>query len=108
MRYQVLLTEGAEHDPEELYDYIAAHDSPTAADHVLSRILEISDDLATAPNRGSHPKELLELGIRDFRQTFFKPYRLIYRVLDKRVVIYLIVDGRRDLQSVLTRRLLAG
>ena len=37
-----------------------------------------------------------------------KPYRVIYRVVGSQVVIYLIVDGRRDMQSVLARRLLGG
>jgi toxin ParE1/3/4 len=48
------------------------------------------------------------LGIKEYRQTSFKPYRVIYRVLDRQVLIYLIVDGRRDMQSPLSRRLLAG
>ena len=48
------------------------------------------------------------MGIKDYRQTTFKPYRVIYRVLGSRVVIYLIVDGRRDMQSVLARRLLGA
>ncbi len=38
MRYEVLLTSGAEQDLEELYDYIAAFDSPASADHVLDRL----------------------------------------------------------------------
>jgi toxin ParE1/3/4 len=33
---------------------------------------------------------------------------VIYRVVGNRVVIYLIVDGRRDMQSVLARRLLGA
>jgi toxin ParE1/3/4 len=49
---------------------------------------------------------LLALGIRDYRETFFKPYRIIYRVEGKRVYVYLIADGRRDMQSLLERRLL--
>ncbi|MFN5793070.1 MAG: type II toxin-antitoxin system RelE/ParE family toxin, partial [Burkholderiales bacterium] len=48
------------------------------------------------------------LGIKEYRQTFFKPYRLVYRITDRKVTIYLIVDGRRDMQAVLARRLLGG
>jgi toxin ParE1/3/4 len=33
---------------------------------------------------------------------------VIYRVVGAQVVIYLIVDGRRDMQSVLARRLLGA
>jgi toxin ParE1/3/4 len=48
----------------------------------------------------------LSLGIREYREVFFKPYRIIYRVMDKNVYVLLIVDGRRDMQSLLQRRLL--
>lgn len=54
------------------------------------------------------PRELSALGIREYRQLFFKPYRVIYRVLDGRVIIYLIADGRRDMESLLARRLLVA
>jgi toxin ParE1/3/4 len=60
------------------------------------------------PERGSYPKELLALGIKEYRQTFFKPYRAIYRIVGRRVYVYLIADGRRDMQSLLARRLLGA
>ena len=107
-RYVVLLTEGAEQDVEALYDYIAEFDSVANANHVLDRLMEVVDGLAQFPERGSYPQELVALGIKDYRQTAFKPYRVIYRVLGNRVVIYLIVDGRRDMQAVLARRLLGA
>ena len=106
--YQVLLTQGAEQDLESLYDYIAEFDSQANANSVLDRLGRVVSDLAHFPERGSYPKELLALGIKEYRQTSFKPYRVIYRVLDRQVLVYLIVDGRRDKQSLLSRRLLAG
>jgi toxin ParE1/3/4 len=108
MRYEVLLTEDAEQDLEDLYAYIAKFDSPKNADYVLERLLEVVESLATSPERGSQPKEFRSLGIQEYRQVFFKPYRTIYRVLDRKVVIYVIADGRRDMQSLLSRRLLGG
>ncbi|MCG5515837.1 MULTISPECIES: type II toxin-antitoxin system RelE/ParE family toxin [unclassified Ectothiorhodospira] len=83
-------------------------DGPDHANHVLNRLLEVVEGLVEFPERGSYPKELMALGIKDYRQTGFKPYRVIYRVLGDRVVIYLIADGRRDMQSVLARRLLGA
>jgi toxin ParE1/3/4 len=108
MRFEVLLTEDAEHDLEDIYGYIARSDSRRKADHVLSRLLDVATSLATSPERGAVPRELGALGIRDYRQAFFKPYRVIYRTIDRRVVIYLSADGRRDMQSLLSRRLLGG
>lgn len=105
MHFEVLLTADAERDLEELYDYIATHNSVGNAAHLLDRIERVLHGLSTFPERGSPPKELLALGIRDYRQAFFKPYRLIYRIVERRVYVYLIADGRRDMQSLLARRL---
>jgi toxin ParE1/3/4 len=108
MRFEVLLTEDAAKDLEELYDYLAEHDTLSKADYVLDRIEGVIESLSTFPERGAYPKELLALGIREYRQIYFKPYRVIYRVIGQRIFIYLIVDGRRDMQTLLARRLLGA
>ncbi len=104
--YEVLLSEGAEQDLESLYDDLAELDCRANADYVLDRLLEVVGSLIAFPERGTYPKELVALGIRDYRQTAFKPYRVIYRVMGQKVYIYVIADGRRDMQSLLARRLL--
>jgi toxin ParE1/3/4 len=106
-RYEILLTRGAEQDLEAVHDYIAEFDCVANADHVLDQLMEAAESLSRFPDRGSFPKELIALGIKEFRQTTFKPYRVIYRVLGSQVVIHLIADGRRDMQSLLMRRLLS-
>ena len=67
-----------------------------------------AEQLAVMPERGSYPKELLDLGIKDYRQLFFKPYCLVYRVMGRDVVVFVVADGRRDMQSLVTRRLLGA
>ena len=106
MPYRVLLTQDAANDLEELDNWIATHDSPERADYVLDRISEVFQKLTELPERGTHPKELSALGIREFREVFFKPYRIIYRVKRRTVYVYLVADGRRDMQTLLSRRLL--
>ncbi len=106
MRYAVLLTAGAENDLSEIYDYIAEADSVASANYVLERLVKAGESLATFPERGSIPREFLALGVREYRQAFFKPYRLIYRIEDKQVQVRIIADGRRDMKSLLARRLL--
>ena len=107
-RHEVLLTAGAEQDLESIRDYIAEFDSVASADYVLDRLLKVAETLATFPERGTCPRELVALGIREYRQAFFKPYRVIYRVHGERVYIHIIADGRRDMQSLLARRLLGA
>ena len=106
MSSTVFLTADASRDLEEIYQYIARHDAPEKAEQVLSKIERSIKNLSKYPERGVYPKELLSLGIRDYREVFFKPYRLIYRVINDRVYVLLIADGRRDMQTLLQRRLL--
>ncbi len=106
MPFAVVLTDAAVRDLEGIYDYVAENDAPGKADRLLDHIEKAFAGLSETPERGTFPQELLALGIREYREVFFKPYRIIYRVLGKHVYILLIVDGRRDLQALLQRRLL--
>lgn len=104
--FVVLLTDDAARDIEEIHTYIVEHDGPGKAEHVLDRIETAFASLSKSPERGAYPKELLALGIREYREVFFKPYRIVYRILGRKVYVLLIVDGRRDMQTLLQRRLL--
>jgi toxin ParE1/3/4 len=106
MSFKVFLTADAVGDLEEIYEYIAGYDAPQKAEKILARIERTLKRLSESPERGAYPKELLTLGIREYRQIFFKPYRVIYRIMGERVYVLLIVDGRRDMETLLQRRLL--
>ena len=108
MGYAVFLTADAEHDLEAIYDYIAEHDSPQNAYYVLDRLSTVADKLSALPERGTVPAELRPLGMTDFRQLYFKPYRVIYRIVESQVVIFVIADGRQDMHTLLSRRLLGA
>ena len=106
MSFSVLLTDDAVRDLEELYDYIDHHDVPGKADYVLEQIEKVFSSLSENPRRGVYPKELVSIGIKEYREIFFKPYRIIYRIIEKNIFVLLIVDGRRNMQELLQRRLL--
>ena len=107
-QYGVRITAAAQRDLREILRWIAEHDSQRAAVHVLDKLQSECRKLQLQPERGAFPPELLALGIKRYRQVFFKPYRVIYRVLDDNVAVMLIVDGRRNLKSLLERRLLSA
>ncbi|VAX15100.1 Death on curing protein, Doc toxin [hydrothermal vent metagenome] len=107
MPFKVLLIDDAARDLESLYSYIDLRDGLAKADYVLGKIEKALASLADSPGRGAYPKELLALGIREFREIYFKPYRIIYKVLPKKAYVLLIADGRRDMQTLLEMLLLA-
>lgn len=108
MAHEVLLTASARQDLEELHCYLLALGLHQEAEATLDRILAASESLEDFPERGGVPRELAALGVCDYRQLILKPYRLIYRVFGPRVVVFVIADGRRDLQTLLLNRLLGG
>ena len=64
------------------------------------------ESLARLPDRGNVPKELSGVGLTEFREAHIGPYRMIYRVAARNVSVIGVLDGRRDVQSLLQRRLL--
>ncbi len=106
MSFAVLLTEDAVHDLDDLYAFIAAQDGIERAADVLDRIHEKLATLRDFPERGEYPPELTALGIKQFRQLHYKPWRMVYQVSAGTVTVMLIADGRQDMQTRLQRRLL--
>ena len=106
MRHQVLVVAEAEEDIFDLYRYVLRADGRSRADHVLRRLQETCQSLAQMPHRGHNPPELERVGVRGYREVHFKPYRIIYQIVGRKVFIHCVLDGRRALQEVLERRLL--
>lgn len=73
MTFRVLLTDDASRDLEALYDYIGSHDAPEKADYVLDQIEKAFASPAENPERGARPKELLVVGLREYREIFSNP-----------------------------------
>ena len=104
--YHVLLTAGAKADLEDIYHYVASHESIARAEALLRSLEVAGARLTRLPERGNVPKELQALGVNEFREAHSGPYRIVYRVMGRAVFIHCVLDGRRDVQSLLQRRLL--
>ena len=107
-RSELVISRGAAKVLQAIYEFVMEADSEAQADDLLDRLEALVGTLGLNPDRGSHPKELANLGIQDYRQVILKPYRIIYRVLGGKVVISLVADGRRDMTTLLAQRLLGG
>lgn len=105
-RYQVRLTEEVEDDLVDLFEFIARKDSIDNAYYVLEQLDTLILSLHQHPERGHYPPELDKRGVKDYREVHFKPYRVIYQIIGNQVIILGCFDGRRDMQSLLERRLL--
>ena len=106
MNYNVFIIKDAEDDLFEIYNYVAYNDSAQKAENLLNKPEETCYSLSKLPNRGHTPQELERIGILDYKEIHYKPYRIIYQVIDSNVYIHCILDGRRELQHLLYKRLL--
>ncbi len=105
MAFAVRFTVGAQKDLRSIRAYIAEKDSQEKADYVAQSIVRAALTLKDFPKRGAYPPELLARGNRNYRQVFFKPYRILYRIRANDVYVALIADGRRNMAPLLVRRL---
>jgi len=106
--FEVRYLNSAQQDLLDLLGFLVAKESPQRARDVLGKIRSLCDGLESFPYRGHIPPELAEMGSNKFLELHFKPYRIIYQVRNHTVYIHIICDGRRDMQSLLKRRLLAA
>jgi toxin ParE1/3/4 len=104
--HEVYLTAEAEADLEGITQYIEFHDSAERADTVYEKLKESILKLEVFPKRGRVVPELREVGVVEYREILFKPYRILYFVSDKRVIVHAILDGRRGIEELLSQRLL--
>jgi toxin ParE1/3/4 len=105
-KYEIVVDQDAEDDLFDIYAYVALNDSIEKADRLFSVLRRTCNKLKTLPQRGNIPSELFEIGVVEFREIHYKPYRVIYSLDKSTVFIHCVLDGRRDIQTILHERLL--
>lgn len=88
-----ILTEPAQIDLEDIYDYIERDSGSNAAYHVVSAIYAGIDDLVRLPAMGHRRPDVIA-GDYLFHGVF--RYQIVFRRRD-RVVILRVIHGTRDL-----------
>jgi toxin ParE1/3/4 len=106
MTHDFFLTEDAEADILGIWKYVARHDSVQQASSLLDGLQEACFSLCSFPDRGHCPPELQRVYVLEYCEHHYKPYRIIYRAIDRKVFIHCVLDGRRDLQELLLERLI--
>lgn len=106
MSHAVHIVADAERDILEIYRYVRNTDSKRKADELLAKLEAACESLDVALERGHNPPELRPVGVVEYREIHYKPYRIIYRTVGKHVYVHCVIDGRRELQQLLEERLL--
>ena len=105
-KYDVIFDHDAEDDLFDIYAFVAMNDSVERADRLFAALRRTCLNLRKLPLRGNIPTELFEIGVLEFRELHYKPYRIIYSFESTTVYVHCVLDGRRDIQTILLERLL--
>ena len=106
LKFKLLIDPLAKKDIIEIYNYVSINDSIENADKLLKNLERTYLSLEKLPLRGHIPEELRGTGIKRFIEIHYKPYRIIYEIIDNIVYIHCVLDGRRNMQELLSNRLL--
>ena len=106
MALSVIVLPEAESDLDLILAYVAEKDGQQRAAELVLALQEACAKLAEFPHRGTVLTELSSVDPVEYRQVHYKPYRIIYEVAGERVFIHAVLDGRRDMETLLRQRLL--
>jgi len=104
--YNVLWTDVARSDLDDIANYIAEEDGIDTALEIVFRLERRAAKLVNMPKRGVIVSELLDVGVLQYRQLTERPWRIFYRIYEETVHVVAVVDGRRDMVVFLMERLM--
>jgi hypothetical protein len=58
------------------------------------------------PEKGRMVPELKDQGIAEYHELIVSPWRIIYKIEKKQVLVFSVLDGRRKVEDILLQRLI--
>ncbi|WP_038489153.1 type II toxin-antitoxin system RelE/ParE family toxin [Collimonas arenae] len=104
--FRVVLLDSAEQDLKELKIYVIKNFSLKTWHSTFEKIKEAIRNLQHFPQAGLIPDEIEKLNLTQYRQVLSGMNRVIYEVRQETIYVHVVVDTRRDMNALLTRRLL--
>jgi len=102
-KMKVIWTETANKDLNEIIEYIA-NDSVEIALEKFYKIKDSVKQLDKFPEQGRIIPELKNENIMKYRELIISPWRLIYKIEEKKIYIMAVIDGRRNIEDILMKR----
>lgn len=106
MKYKVVIDPQAKEDMREILFYVSKGDSLRIANNLLDKIEKTCYKLERFPHRGHIPEELKTTGIKRYLEIHCDPYRIIYEIKKRIIYVHSVLDGRRNVQEILSDRIL--
>ncbi|AEK63957.1 type II toxin-antitoxin system RelE/ParE family toxin [Collimonas fungivorans] len=106
MSFQVVFLNSAKLDLQELKAYITKNFGRETWQASYGKLQEAVHGLEDFPLKGKVPEEIQSLNLTQYRQVISGMNRIIYEIRQQTVFIHIVCDTRKDMRSLLTKRLL--
>jgi len=103
--YAIVWAETAEKDLFSIVKYIAT-DNPSRAEKIFQKIKRQTSRLFHPATRGRIIPELQAQGVLQYRELVISPWRVMYRISGRSVLVLAVLDSRRNIEDILLWRLL--
>ena len=104
IKYKVIFDIDAEDDLYEIFAAAAEERSIERAETLIASLQALCRTLSTTPMRGHVTPELCDIGVTEFREIHYEVYRIMYSIESRFVFVHCVLDGRRDIETVLQQR----
>jgi len=98
----------AREDLAEIIAYIKEHSGAKISREILDRIRDKVARTSVFPEGYRVVPELNEIGVSDIREIIEAPWRILFRTSDNEIRIISVVDGRRNIEEILYRKMMEG
>jgi toxin ParE1/3/4 len=105
---EILWSEDASNDFIEIVTYTKNKFGIKIAKEASDRILSTIEKVLTFPNHGKTVNELNKIGIKQIKELQQSPWRIFYRIDNEIIYIISIIDGRRNIEELLYKKVIDG
>ena len=102
--FDVVWSSAAVGDLDGVISFIEMESADRAL-HVWTTLKRRIETLSRFPLRGRLVPELKAIGLDLYRELIVYPYRVLFRIQGRKVLVLGVFDGRRDLEEMLFERL---
>ncbi len=108
MSFKVIWSEDASLDLVDIVSHIKIHSGKGIAKEIYTRIKSKVDNIVDFPKAGMVVPELVNIGVTDIYQIIVSPWKVYYKVIEDKILVLSVIDGRRNLEEILYKKIITG
>lgn len=108
MKKKIVWSQDASDDLIDIVTYIKEKSGKNIANEIYQRIINHVEKIDIFPEGGRVIPELISIGVIDIREIIENPWRIFYRITSKEIQIISVIDGRRNVEEILFRKVIDG